>query len=293
MTTLPPGGEPVRGATIIASLDLDHPWTRPVRSKVPELSTQFWILTLLSTTVGAITAELVSADLGSGLGVGMSATTAITSLLVVISLLWQVSTAHYLPVSYWLTVISLSVLGTLSSDDLVDRLGLGPWGATGLFCVALAAAFASWYGTERTVSIHTVRTRRRELWHWLVVLCAFSLGASIDDVVSERVGLGFAAAGLVFVAALAVTAFAYVRLGLPGLVAFWTAYVLAAPTGAALGNFLTASPEAGGLGLEINVTSGVFLMAVVALLGLGARRSRRRGGRQSGAGQVDGPTVGP
>ena len=190
MTTRPPGGEPVRGATIIASLDLDHPWTRPVRSKVPELSTHFWILTLLSTTVGAITAELVSADLGSGLGVGMSATTAITSLLVVSSLLWQVSTAHYLPVSYWLTVISLSVLGTLSSDDLVDRLGLGPWGATGLFCAALAAAFAAWYGTERTVSIHTVRTRRRELWHWLVVLCAFSLGASIDDVVSETAGPG-------------------------------------------------------------------------------------------------------
>ena len=292
MTTRPPGGEPPRGATIIAAVDLDHPWTRPLPSKVPDVSTHFWILTLLSTTVGAITADLVSDDLGSGVGVGMSATTAIIGLLVASSLLWQVSTAHYLPSSYWLAVISVSVLGTLISDDLVDRLGLGPWVATGLFCAALVAAFAAWYATERTVSFHTVRTRLRELWYWLVLLCAFSLGASVDDLVSETLGLGHASAGLVFVAALALTAIAYDRAWIPALVASWTAYVLTPPVGVALGDLLTATPTDGGLGWETSATSA-GLLVVILVIGLVTRRARDHGRQQSGVGHVSRPTVGP
>jgi uncharacterized membrane-anchored protein len=292
MTTRPSGGAPVGGATIIASLDIDHPWTRPLPSKLPALSMRFWILTLLSTSVGSVTADLVSTDLGSGLGIGMPATTAILCLLAASSLLWQVSTAHYLPGSYWLAVISVSVLGTLTSDDLVDRLGLDPWVASGVFCAALASVFVAWYATERTVSFHTVRTRLRELWYWLVVLGTFSWGASVGDLASETLGRRHASAGLVLVAALALTAFAYDRGWLSALAASWTAYVLIPPLGAALGDLLTATPQHGGLGLGTDATSAGLLVAIL-VIGLVTRRARDQDGKQSGAGQVGGSTVGP
>ena len=162
MTTRPSGDEPVRGATVIVSLSNGHPWTRSLQHKVPDVSLPFWVLTILSAIVGATVADLLSASLGLSLGLGMSATTAIMGLIAATSLLWQLSTGHYLSGSYWLAVVSVSVLGTLISDDLVDNLGLGRWVATGVFCASLFAAFVGWYCTEHTVSMHAVRTRRGE-----------------------------------------------------------------------------------------------------------------------------------
>jgi uncharacterized membrane-anchored protein len=260
---------------------------------VPEVSLPFWTLTILSAIVGATVADSVSAGVGSNLGLGMSATTAIMALIATSSLLWQLSTGHYVPGSYWLAVFTVSVLGTLVSDDLVDNLTLGRWTATGLFGAALVAAFVGWYCTEHTVSIHAVCTRRGEAWHWLVVLSAFSLGVSVGDLVAKTLTLGHALAGLAFAAVLAITACAHHWLRLNAVMSFWAAYVVTRSLGSSLGDFLTSTPGHGGLGLGTNAASAIFLVATVVMVGLSAHGARSAARQQSGSGQVSGPTVKP
>jgi uncharacterized membrane-anchored protein len=276
MITRPARVEAPRGATVIASLTNGSPWTRSLPSKVPAVSLPFWILTILCTTAGATAADALSANLGLGPGLGMSATTAIMGLLVAGSLIWQLSTARYVPVSYWLTVFLAVVLATIVSDDLVDNPGVSLWAATGIFGAALAVAFTGWWCSEHTVSVHNVLTRRREAWYWFVVLCAFSLGSSVEALMSEGLGLGYAPAGFVFAFVMGVVAVARLGLKLDVVGAFWAAYILTRPVGAAVGDFLTATPEHGGVGLGANATSVVllaFILVVGSLVRAGAHRS--------------------
>ncbi len=289
MTTPPARGEASRGATVIASLTNGSPWTRSLSNKVPEVSLPFWILTIISTTVGATAADSLSTS--PGLGLGMSATTANVSLVVAGVLISQLSLSHYVPGSFWLAVVLVAVLGTLVSDDLVHNLGASPWAATAVFSVSLAVAFAAWRGSEHTVSVHAVLTRRREVWYWLVVLGAFSLGTSVGDLVSTKLALGYTAAGLAFGGVTVLIVVAQHALRLNAVAAFWAAYVVTRPMGSCLGDFLTAPPRDGGLGLGTIATSALLLAALVVVLGLFTARAHHTARHQSGAGQVSGHTV--
>jgi uncharacterized membrane-anchored protein len=294
MSTRPPrGGEAPRGATVIASLTNGSPWTRLLSNKVPEVSLSFWVLTLLSTAVGAAAADLLSAHLGSGLGLGMSATTAITSLAVAGALIWQLSLGRYFPRSYWLAVVLVAILSTLISDELVYNMGMSPWTPTVVFGAALAVAFTARNGSEHPVWVHSVLTRRREAWYWFVVLCAFSLGTLVGDLVSEKLPLGYATAGFVFAGVLAVITLAHHGFGLNAVVTFWAAYVMTRSVGDSLGGFMSATPRDGDLVLGANATSAVFLAAVLVLIGLVTVEAHRSAPKQSGAGQDSSPTVKP
>jgi uncharacterized membrane-anchored protein len=273
MTTRPARGEAPRGATVIASLTNGSPWTRSLPSKAPEVSLPFWTLTMLSTTAGATAADALSTNLG----LGMSATTAIVCLVCAGSLIWQLTTARYVPASYWLTVFLVVVVTTLVSDGLVESLAVSPWDVTLVFCAGLAVAFTGWWRSEHTVSVHNVLTRRGEAWYWLAVVCAFSLGSSIEDLMSAGLGLGYAAAGLFFVVVMGVMAVARRGLKLDVVVAFWAAYVVTRALGAAVGDLLTGAPEHGGVGLGTNVASAGLLaviLLIASLLRVGAHRSR-------------------
>jgi uncharacterized membrane-anchored protein len=275
MATRPERGEVPRGATVIASLTNGSPWTRSLPSKVPEVSLAFWTLTILCTTAGATAADVLSANLGLGLGLGMSATTAIAGLVVAGSLMWQLSAARYVPASYWLTAFLVIVFATLVSDDLIDNLGVSIWAATGIFCAALALAFTGWCRSESSVSVPNVRTRRGEAWYWFAALSAFSMGSSVEDLLSERLGLGYAPAGLFFAFVMGVIVMARVGLRLHVVVAFWTAYVLARPLGGAIGDLLTAAPaHGGGRGASALGVSLAAVILIAGLLGAGAHHSR-------------------
>ncbi len=246
-------------------------WVRPVLNKVPEVTILFWVVKILSTTVGETAADFLSGNLG----LGLPATTAVMSILFVAALIWQLSTRRYVPAVYWLTVVLVSVVGTLFSDNLVDNLGVSLWTTTAIFSVALAAAFVGWYRSERTLSIHTIVTRRREGWYWFAILCTFSLGTSAGDLISEKLALGYATAALIFGGVIALVAVAHYGFRVNAVLTFWTAYVLTRPFGASIGDFLTAAPKDGGLGLGTNGTSIVFLVVIVAIVGWFTVQARR------------------
>jgi uncharacterized membrane-anchored protein len=290
MTTPPSRGEVPRGETVIASLTTRNPWTQPLPSKVPAVSTTFWSLSILASAAGSCAADLLTADLGMGVGVGMSATVAITGLVAASVLIWQLALGRCVPGCYWLAVVVVAALGTLVSTDLTDNLGLSRWVASGVLCASVVAALTGWHVGEHPATVHEVHTRRGEAWYWFVVLSACSFGTSIGDLGSGKPGPGPVRAAVVFGGVLAAIAIAYLGLGLSAVTASWAAFLVARPVGSSWGDALSGTSGVAP-GRQPNLTGAVFAVAVLVMVALLALGSRRSG--QSGLGQVDLPRVGP
>jgi uncharacterized membrane-anchored protein len=236
--------------------------TRRLLNKVPEITLIFWVIKVLATTVGETAADFLNVDLGFGLTI----TSLVMSVLLVAALAVQFKTRRYVPSVYWLAVVLISVVGTLITDNLTDSLGVPLWVTTLVFAVALAVTFAAWFASERTLSIHSIFTPRRETFYWLAVLFTFALGTAAGDLVAEGLDLGFFVALLVFTGAIALVAVAYFVFHLNSIVAFWVAYILTRPLGASTGDLLSQPTSDGGLGLGTTGTSVLFLAVILALV---------------------------
>ncbi len=230
-------------------------------SKVPEVTLYFWIIKILCTTVG----ETASDFLNVNLGLGLTGTSIAMGILLLVSLFYQFWAKKYVPAIYWLTVVLISVFGTLVTDIMTDSLGVPLEWSTAVFTVALMLTFAAWYAREGTLSIHSIFTRRRELFYWLAILFTFALGTAAGDLMAEGLGLGYLVTGIIVCAVIAGTTVAW-RLGLDAVLAFWIAYILTRPLGASLGDYLSQSHVNGGLGLGATGTSAIFLIAILAVV---------------------------
>jgi uncharacterized membrane-anchored protein len=239
-----------------------------IRNRVPEVTLIFWIIKILSTTVGETGADYLAVNAG----LGPLVTDALMGTLLVIALVLQLRNRRYVPPTYWLTVVLLSVVGTQITDFLTDKLELSLYVSTAVFGLLLAVAFAIWYACERTLSIRTIVTRRRELFYWTVILLTFALGTAAGDLATETLGLGFRVGAIVFGGLIALTFAAY-RFGANAVLTFWVAYILTRPLGASLGDLLSQSSEYGGIGWGSVTTSALFL-AVIAVLVFSISRER-------------------
>jgi uncharacterized membrane-anchored protein len=235
---------------------------RKMLNKVPEITVYFWLIKVLCTTVG----ETFADNLNENLGLGLSGTSYVMGALLIGVLVFQFRARRYVPGIYWLAVVLISVVGTLVSDNLVDNYGVALETTTILFGAVLIAVFASWYAVERTLSVHTIFTTRREAFYWLAILFTFALGTSAGDFLSERLELGYLAALGIFAGAIVVVAVLHFGLRLNAILSFWLAYILTRPLGASIGDYLASPTEEGGLGLGTNVTSIIFLSAILALV---------------------------
>ncbi|QQV58202.1 hypothetical protein ACKZDW_04390 (plasmid) [Ralstonia syzygii subsp. celebesensis] len=239
-------------------------------NKVPQVALGFWIIKILSTTVGETGADFLAVNVGLGTAITGGAMAA----LLLAALVAQLRARRYVPWLYWLTVVLVSIVGTQITDLLTDRLGVSLYVSTAVFGVVLLAIFAVWYRIERTLSIQAIDTRRRELFYWAAILCTFALGTAAGDLATEAIGLGFQRGIVVFSVLIALAAIAY-RLGADKVLVFWIAYILTRPLGAALGDFLSQSPAYGGAGLGAMVTSAVFLAVIVVLVAFAQRGAGR------------------
>ena len=255
----------------IAPVDLPSSEGRFSLNKVPEVTLSFWVIKILSTTVGETGADYLAVNAG----LGKSFTGAIMAALLITALVIQLKAKQYVPWIYWVTVVLLSVVGTQITDVLTDSLGVRLSISTMVFSALLALVFALWYRSERTLSIHTITTRRRELFYWAAILFTFALGTAAGDLATESAGLGFRLGVIIFAALIALIFGAY-RLGLNAVLAFWMAYILTRPLGASLGDLLSQAREYGGLGWGTVVTSVAFLAVIAALVGVVTVQRRRR-----------------
>ncbi|MDO8212271.1 hypothetical protein [Conexibacter sp. CPCC 206217] len=235
---------------------------RKLLNKVPEVTLAFWIIKILATTVGETAAD----NLNERLGLGLTGTTYLMGSLLVVALVFQFRARRYVPALYWLAVVLLSIVGTLITDNLVDNYGVALQTTTIAFSIALIVTFAAWWGSERTLSIHTISTTRREAFYWLAILFTFALGTAAGDLVAERFSLGYFPSASIFAGLVGAIAFAHFQLRLDPVLAFWLAYVLTRPLGASIGDWLSQPTADGGLGLGSTWTSVLFLLTIVGLV---------------------------
>lgn len=228
-------------------------------SKVPEVTIWFWLIKILCTTVGESFADWINVGLGVGLELTAVMFTAVLAVVVVI----QLRRSRYIPVVYWLTVVVLSVTGTLYTDILTDTLAVPLGLSTAAFAIALAVVFGVWFARERTLSIHSITTLPRELFYWLAVLVTFALGTAAGDWTLALTGWSPAISVLLPVTLIAVVTIGW-RFGVNSVLSFWLAYILTRPLGANLGDWFAAPQADHGLGLSYGVTSAIFLVTIAA-----------------------------
>lgn len=244
-----------------SALRSDASTGRALLNKVPEVTIWFWIIKILCTTVGESFADWID----MALGVGLLATAALFTVVLAGVLVWQFRARQYRPTPYWLTVVLVSVTGTLYTDILTDQLHVPLWISSAVFAVLLAVVFRVWYVREGTLSIHAIDSHPREAFYWLTVLVTFALGTAVGDWFLELTGWSPGASALLPVALIAVVLIGW-RAGGDAVLAFWLAYVLTRPLGANLGDFLAGAPADGGLGLGTLRTSLVFLATIAAVV---------------------------
>ena len=235
---------------------------KTIISKVPEVTLYFWIIKVLATTVGETAADFLNVNLH----VGLTYTTVLMSVLLGIALFFQFRACGYVPSIYWIAIVLISVVGTLITDNLVDNFGVSLWTTTIAFSIALAATFIAWYSSEKTLSIHSIFTVKREAFYWLTVLFTFALGTAAGDLVAEGLDIGYWKSALMFGGIIGIIALAHFYAKLNEILAFWIVYILTRPLGASIGDYLSQAQDVGGLGLGTTVTSVIFLVAILAVV---------------------------
>ncbi|MFD1942071.1 hypothetical protein [Paradevosia shaoguanensis] len=231
-------------------------------NRVPQPTPSFWVIKLLAVTVGETAADFLALNLGLGLQLTSLLMTGILAIAIVLQFMQK----RYVPFYYWFAVVLVSVVGTLLTDNLVDNLGVPLQTTAIVTAILLAITFALWYGSEKTLSIHTIITTRREVFYWIAILLTFALGTAVGDLVAEKFDVGYLNTGLLFALIIGVIAFGYFVLRIDAVLSFWLAYILTRPLGASFGDLLSQPMEYGGLGLGTVVTSFIFLAAIVAIV---------------------------
>jgi len=224
--------------------------------KVPEVTAVFWVAKLLTTAMGEATSDWLVAKINPYIAVGLGA------IALVIALAIQFRAPKYAPWSYWLAASGVAVFGTMAADGAHVQLGIPYIVSASVFAIALAVIFTAWYKSEHNLSIHTITTRRREVFYWLTVLATFALGTATGDLTATTFGLGYFPSALLFIGLILIPALGYWLFGLGEVAAFWAAYIITRPIGASFADWMSKSPSVGGLGWG----DGVVALILFALL---------------------------
>jgi uncharacterized membrane-anchored protein len=235
---------------------------RPENSKVPDITPWFWVLKLLTTAMGEAISDYLAATINQYLAVFIG------FLIWVIAMIWVLGTPRYKIGTYWVGVSAVAVFGTMCADGLHIQFGV-PYQLTSAgFAIWLAIVLIAWYRTERTLDIHSITTKRRQLFYWLTVISTFSLGTALGDLVATPFHLGYLTAGILFTAAILIPLAAW-RLGANQVLTFWVAYILTRPIGASFADFFGQPKNISGMGYghpAVFITTGILVIAIAIYL---------------------------
>lgn len=232
----------------------------PLMRKVPEITIYFWIIKLLTTAMGESTSDYLVFHIDPYIAVALG------GIGLVVSLVLQFYVRRYIPWVYWLAVVMVAIFGTMAADVLHVVLGIPYLDSTIFFSIVLAVVFVVWYLCEKTLSIHSIYTRRRELFYWATVMATFALGTAAGDLTAATFHFGYLYSGVLFAVLFALPALAYYLLGLNEIIAFWFAYIVTRPLGASFADWF-GKPVLGGLGLGDTKVSLVLTILIIVFVG--------------------------
>ena len=239
---------------------LRRTFREPVAAKVPEIAAIFWVVKILTTAGGEAVSDYLSTGskvIGGGVELG----------LFVVGLLWQFRTRRYVAAAYWFFAFAIAVFGCGVADIMHKVIGIPYLGTTAIWSIVLAVVLLAWYRSERTLSIHSITTQRRELFYWATVFATFALGTAVGDYTAVVLGLGYLGSGILFGVLILMPWVAWSRFGLGEVAAFWWAYVLTRPLGASFADYFSKPPHTSGIGFGDGPTAVVMTAALVVLVG--------------------------
>jgi len=235
-------------------------------SKVPEVDVMFWTLKLLTTALGESISDALIKRFAP------VPVVLVTAIIFAVVLGWQLRQPIYRTAPYWSSVVMVGIFGTMAADSVHVALGIPYVVSSAAFAIALVAVFLTWSRVERTLSIHSITTSRRELFYWAAIVSTFALGTAVGDLTAITLHLGYLASGLAFLVAFALPGLAF-RAGLLGAIAaFWTSYVLTRPLGASFADLMGKPVANGGEGWQ----SSHVAVVLAVLFGLGVALQRQR-----------------
>jgi uncharacterized membrane-anchored protein len=235
----------------------------PTAAKVPAIGLTFWAIKLLTTGIGEALSDGMAnffLPLAALVGVGGTA----------LAFRQQYRSPEYHAWTYWTTVLTVAIFGTMVADGLKLGLGLTYAVTTPLFAVAVATVFTVWYRSEGTLSIHSITTRRRENFYWVAVLMTFALGTAAGDLTAYQLNLGFFPSAALYSGLMGVVAIAW-RLGLNPIAAFWAAYVITRPLGASVADGFSKTHAESGLNMGDGTVGLIGLVLFLLAVGYTAR----------------------
>jgi uncharacterized membrane-anchored protein len=236
--------------------------------KVPEVTAYFWVTKVLTTGMGEATSDTLVHRLDPAVAVALGA------IGLAVALALQFAARRYEAWIYWLAVVMVAIFGTMAADFVHVELGVPYVISTAFFSLVLAGVFIVWYTTERTLSIHTIDTWRREAFYWVTVMATFALGTAAGDMAATTLHLGYLVSGIAFAALIAVPAVAHRWAGLNAIFAFWFAYIVTRPLGASFADWVGVSHARGGLNWgsgTVSIGMTVIIAAVVGYLAVTRR----------------------
>ncbi len=210
--------------------------------RVPEITVYFWVIKALSTAMGESTSDYSVHAIAPVAAVGLG------FIGFVVALCLQLGMRRYVAWAYWLAVVMVGVFGTMAADVLHVGFGVPYVISSALYALALATVFWTWQRIERTLSIHTINTTRRELFYWAAVVATFAMGTAVGDMTAVTMHLGYLLSAVLFACLITVPAIGYRWLGWNPIFSFWCAYVLTRPFGASVADWLGKPKILGGLG---------------------------------------------
>jgi uncharacterized membrane-anchored protein len=234
--------------------------TTPGALRVPEITVYFWVIKALSTALGESTSDYLVHVMNPVIAVGLG------FVFFAGALILQFSVRRYTAWTYWLAVVMVGVFGTMAADVLHVGFGVPYTVSSLLYAVVLAAVFFTWARTEKTLSIHSIDTMRREIFYWLTVVATFAMGTALGDFSAFTLHLGYLTSAVLFAAVIAIPALGYRLLRWNAIFSFWFAYVATRPLGASFADYFAKPRTVGGFGLGDGPVVLVLALAILVLV---------------------------
>jgi uncharacterized membrane-anchored protein len=240
--------------------------------KVPEINAYFWIVKVLTTAMGEATSDYLVHQISPYLAV------AIGGVGLCIALVLQFGVHKYITWIYWFAVLMVAVFGTMAADVVHIEFGVPYVISSGCFFIILLAVFFIWYRVEKTLSIHSITTFRREIFYWVTVMATFALGTAAGDMTASTLGLGYFVSGLLFLVLISIPAVSYKVFKANEVATFWIAYILTRPLGASFADWFGKPQAIGGLGKgdgTVSIILGILIFSVVLFLAITKKDIKR------------------
>ena len=231
--------------------------TAPGALRVPQIVAAFWVIKALTTAFGEATSDFLVHTIDPVVAVLLGFAGFVVALIL------QFRMGRYVPVTYWFAVAMVGVFGTMAADVLHVRFHVAYTASSILYGAVLIAVFVVWGRTERTLSIHSIDTVRREAFYWAAVVATFAMGTAVGDFTAYTLKLGYFPSALLFAGLIAIPAVGYRWLRWNPVLCFWWAYVMTRPLGASVADGLGKAKNLSGMGYGDGKVTLVFAALIV------------------------------